>query len=70
MKQKYFIAEIHERETMSKTLNTYTAVFDDVDRTFLVLSATNGVVSIASFTAVITAPVRITKHKAWFNFFF
>ena len=55
---------------MSKTLNKYIAVFDYVDRTFLVLPATNGVVSIASFTTVITAPVRITSTSLGLIFSF
>ena len=55
---------------MSKTLNKYIAVFDYADRTFLVLPATNGVVSIASFTTVITAPVRITSTSLGLIFSF
>ena len=37
-----FIAEILERETMSKTLSKFITAFDYVDKTLLVLSATIG----------------------------
>ena len=55
-----FMAEICERETMSKTLSKYIAVFDYFDKTLLVLSATGGGVSIISFVTVIGASVGIT----------
>ena len=55
-----FMSEICERETMSKTLSKYTAVFDYFDKTLLVLSATGGGVSIISFVTVIGASVGIT----------
>ena len=32
----YFIAEIHEKETMSKALSNYIAAFDFFDKTLLV----------------------------------
>ena len=47
----YFIADIFETETMSKTFSRYNAAFGYVDNTFYVLPAT---VSIASFTTVVT----------------
>ena len=49
----YFNSEIQERKTMSKKLNKYIAVFDYIDKTFIVLSATRGGISIISFTSVI-----------------
>ena len=56
----YFIAEIIERETMSKALSNYFAVFDYFDKTLIVLFATGGSVSIVSFAADSGAQVGIT----------
>ena len=53
----YFIAEIREREIISKTLSQYIAAFHYVDKTLLVLSAISGGVSIASFATVAGATV-------------
>ena len=55
-KKDYFIAKIHEMETMSKTLSKYIVDFAYVDKT---LSATSDVVSIASFGTVTGAPVGV-----------
>ena len=55
----YFISEIKERELMSKRLSTYIAAFDYFDKSLIVLSATSGSISIASFTTVIGTPVVI-----------
>ena len=56
----YFIAEIKERELMSKRLSRYVASFDYfVDRSLIVLSVATSSISIASFTTVIGAPVGI-----------
>ena len=49
----YFVAEIKERELMSKRLSKYIASFDYFDKSLIVLSVTNGSISIASFTTVI-----------------
>ena len=49
----YFIAEIRERELMSKKLSKYIAFCDCFDKSLIVLSATSGSVSIASFATVI-----------------
>ena len=48
----YFIAEIKERELMSKRLSKYIASFDYFDKSLIVLSATSGSISIASFEQV------------------
>ena len=53
----YFIAEIKERELMSKRLSKYIASFDYFDKSLIVLSVTTGSISIASFATVIGAPV-------------
>ena len=55
----YFIAEIKERELMSKRLSKYIASFDYFDKSLVVLSVTTGSISIASFATVIGAPVGI-----------
>ena len=55
----YFIAEIRERELMSKNLSKYIASFDYLDNSFIVLSVATGSISIASFARVIGAPVGI-----------
>ena len=55
----YFVAEIKERELMSKRLSKYIASFDYFDKSLIVLSITTGSVSIASFATVIGAPVGI-----------
>ena len=57
----YFISEIQERKTMSKTLGKYITVFDYIDKTLIVLSATSGGISIISFTSVIGIPAGIAS---------
>ena len=53
----YFVAEIKERELMSKRLSKYIASFDYFDKSLIVLSVATGSISIASFSTVIGAPV-------------
>ena len=53
----YFIAEIRERELMSKNLSNYIASFKYFDKSLIVLSVATGSISIASFATVIGAPV-------------
>ena len=55
----YFVAEIKERELMSKRLSKYIASFDYFDKSLIVLSITTGSFSIAWFATVIAAPVGI-----------
>ena len=57
----YFVAEIKERELMSKRLSKYIAFFDYFDKSLIVLSVTTGSISIASFATVIGAPVGIVS---------
>ena len=45
----YFVAEIKERELMSKRLSKYIACFDYFDKPLIVLSITTGSIFIASF---------------------
>ena len=57
----YFVAEIKERELMSKRLSKYIASFDYFDKSLIVLSVTTGSISIASFATVTGAPVGIVS---------
>ena len=57
----YFVAEIKERELMSKRLSKYIASFDYFDKSLIVLPAASGSISIASFSAIIGAPVGIAS---------
>ena len=55
----YFIAEFKESELMSKKLSKYIAFCDYSDKLLVVLRATSGSVSIASFATIIGTPVGI-----------
>ena len=61
--KNYFIAQIKERELMSKTLSKYIASFDNFDKYLIVLSATSRSISIASFASVIGTPVGIASAR-------
>ena len=52
----HFIAEIKERELMSKNLSKNIASFEFFDKSLIVLSVATGSISIAPFAAVIGAP--------------
>ena len=45
----YFNSEIQESRAMNKRLSKYIAVFDYIDNTFIILSATSGGVSVFFF---------------------
>ena len=64
----YFIAEIKERELMSKRLSKYIASIDYFDKYLIVLSATSGGISIASFATAIGAPVGIASASFSFAY--
>ena len=53
----YFVAEIRERELMSKILSKYIASFDYFDKSLIVLSVTTGNISITSIATGIGVPV-------------
>ena len=55
----YFIAEIRERELMSKNLSKYIASFEYFDKSLIVLSLATGTISISSFATVTGALVEI-----------
>ena len=46
---------------MNKRLSKYTASFDYFDKSLIILPVATGSISIASFTTVIGAPVRMTS---------
>ena len=53
----YFVAEIKERELMSKRLSKYIVSFDYFDKLIIVLSVTTVSISISWFATVIGALV-------------
>ena len=55
----YFIAEIKERELMSKNLSKYIASFEYFDKSLIVLSRATGSISIALFATAIGAPAEV-----------
>ena len=55
------IAEIKERELMSKKLGKYISFFNYFDKSLIVLSVTSGGISIASFATVIGKPIGTTS---------
>ena len=59
----YFVADIKERELISKRLSKYIASFDYFDKLLIVFSVTTGSISIASFATVIRAPVGIVSSS-------
>ena len=59
--EEYFIAEIKERELMSKNVSKYISFFDYFDKYLIFLSITSGGVSIASFATAIGVPIGITS---------
>ena len=64
----YFVAEIRERELMSKKLSKYIASFEYFDKSLIVLSVATGSISIASFATVIGAPAGIIGASCGFTF--
>ena len=57
-----FIAENRERGAMGKGLGTYVAALDYFDKILIVLSATRGEISIASFANIIIGtPVGVAN---------
>ena len=58
----YFVAEIKDRELMRKKLSKYIAFCDYFDKSLIVLSATSGSISIASFATITGTPIGIALH--------
>ena len=55
----YLLAEIREREVISKNLSKYIASFEFLSKSLIFLSVVNSSISIASFATVIGAPAEI-----------
>ena len=64
----YFLAEIKERELISKDLSKYIASLDYFGKSLNVLSILSGSISIASFASVIEVPARIIWASCSFTF--
>ena len=65
----YFVAEIRERELMSKRLSKFIVSCDYFDKSLIVFSVTASGISIASFATVIGAPVGIVSASFSLAFF-
>ena len=59
--QDYFLAEIRERELISKNIKKYIDSLDYFDKALNVLSILSGSISIVSFATVIGAPSGIIE---------
>ena len=64
----YFLAEIRERELISKNISKYIASLDYFDKSLNVLSILSSSISIASFASVIGAPAGIIGASCGFTF--
>ena len=64
----YFIAEIKERELVTKRLSKYIASFAYFDKSLIVLSKISGSISIASFATVIGIPIGIASASLSLTF--
>ena len=64
----YFLAEIRERELISKNISKYIASLDYFDKSLNVLSILSGSIPIASFATLIGAPVGIIGASSSFTF--
>ena len=65
-----FIAEIKERQLMSKRLSKYVISFDYFGKSLITLSVTSGSIYIASFATVIGTPVGIASASLNLTFSF
>ena len=66
--ENYFYQEINQRKSCSKKLGKYVAVFDYTDQALIVLSATNGGVSIISFTTIVGVPAGVASASFTLSF--
>ena len=64
----YFLAEIREKELISKNISKYIASLNYFDKSLDVLSILSGSISIASFTIVIGEPAGIIGASYGFTF--
>ena len=61
--EDYFVAEMKQRELMSKNFSKYIASFDYFDNQLIVLSVATGIISIALFTIAIGATVGMASAR-------
>ena len=66
--KNYFLAEITERELISKNISKYIASLDYFDKSLNVLSMLSGSISIASFATIIGAPAGVIGGSCSFMF--
>ena len=59
--ENYCNSEINQRKSCIKKLSKYVTTFDYIDKTLIVLSATNGGVSTISLTSVVGALVGVAS---------
>ena len=64
----YFLAEIRERELISKNISKYIASLDYFDKSLNVLSILSGSISVASFATIIGVPAGIIGASCSFRF--
>ena len=64
----YFLAEIRERELISKNISKRIASWDYIDKSLNVLSILSDSISIESFASVIGAPAGIIGSSCGFTF--
>ena len=64
----YFVAEIIERELISKNISKYIASLDYFDKSLNVLCILSGSISIALFATLIGAPAGIIGASGGFTF--
>ena len=64
----YFLAEIRERELLSKNISKYIASLDYFDKLLNVLSILSGSISITSFATVNGAPAGIIEASCGLTF--
>ena len=61
--EDYFVAEMKQRELMSKNCSKYIASFDYFDNQVIVLSVATGIISIALITIAIGATVGMASAR-------
>ena len=66
--KNYFLAEIRERELISKSISKYIATLDYFDKSLNVLSGLSDSISIASFATIIGAPAGIIGESCGLTF--
>ena len=60
--KNYFIAEVREREVMSRGLSKYIAAFDYFNKDLIILSTTSGGISFTSFATVVASVGKARAH--------